>query len=195
MGKEVDTPPVPDYGSLARQQAALNQQAALQNTYTNRPNQINPYGSLTWTNNPTMTRQLDADAYAQALDQYSKAERDYNNPTINPAYMSSGGADSGAQMYALPDQSSTPAPVAPNKDDFYREMPMDNWTQTQTLSPQYQQILDQKAQIQQALLSALLARYTGGGGQQSNNASALNSLLSVGTGSSPNAIPMPKVGG
>lgn len=44
--------PIPDFGALAGQQGQINQQAAQQQTQANRPNQYNPYGSLTWTQGP-----------------------------------------------------------------------------------------------------------------------------------------------
>lgn len=51
MGKKSgpDTPAAPDYEGLARQQADINQQNLLSQTYANRPNQVTPWGSMTWT--------------------------------------------------------------------------------------------------------------------------------------------------
>lgn len=112
-------PPAPDYSSLAKQQAALNQQAAYQQTTANRPNQVNPYGSLTWTNTPTTQRQLDAQAYASALEAYSK----------------------------------NPNGPAPNQADFYKDMPVDSWTQTVTLSPEQQAIYNAQTSNQQNALN------------------------------------------
>ncbi len=108
-------PPAPDYSSLAKQQSALNQQTAYQQTVANRPNQSNPYGSLTWTNSPTMQKQLDAQAYASALEAYSK----------------------------------NPSGQAPNQADFYKDMPVDSWTQTVTLGPEQQAIYNAQTSNQQ----------------------------------------------
>lgn len=108
-------PPAPDYSSLARQQAALNNQASYQQTVANRPTQVTPQGTLTWVNNPTMQNQLDAQAYAQALQNYSK----------------------------------NPRGPAPNQQDFYKLMPVDNWTQTITLSPEQQALYNQQTANQQ----------------------------------------------
>lgn len=113
-------PPAPDYSSLAQQQAALTNQAAYQQTVANRPTQITPQGTLTWANNPTMQNQLDAQAYAQALENYSK----------------------------------NPRGPAPNQQDFYKLMPVDNWTQTITLSPEQQALYNQQTANQQAASSA-----------------------------------------
>lgn len=108
-------PPAPDYSSLARQQAALNNQASYQQTVANRPTQITPQGTLSWTNTPTMQKQLDAQAYAQALENYSK----------------------------------DPSMPAPKQEDFYRDMPVDTWTQTVTLSPEQQALYNQQTANQQ----------------------------------------------
>jgi hypothetical protein len=53
MGKKAKTPQAPDYTALANQQAAQGKEsweAALQ---AGRPNQTNPFGSLTWNQDPT----------------------------------------------------------------------------------------------------------------------------------------------
>lgn len=44
--------PIPDFTGLAGAQGGINQAAANQQTQANRPNQTNPYGSLTWTQGP-----------------------------------------------------------------------------------------------------------------------------------------------
>lgn len=114
-------PPAPDYSSLAQQQAALNNQASYQQTVANRPTQVTPQGTLSWTNTPTMQKQLDAQAYAQALENYSK------NPSM----------------------------PAPKQEDFYRDMPVDTWTQTVELSPEQQALYNsQTANQQQASQTA-----------------------------------------
>lgn len=54
MGKKkAKKPKTPDYAGLAEQQAGLNQEAMNQQTVANRPNQINPSGSQTWSVDPT----------------------------------------------------------------------------------------------------------------------------------------------
>ena len=44
--------PIPNFSSLASEQGQINQQSANQTTLANRPNQTNPYGSLTWSMGP-----------------------------------------------------------------------------------------------------------------------------------------------
>ena len=68
-------PPAPDYSSLAQQQAALNNQASYQQTVANRPTQVTPQGTLSWTNTPTMQKQLDALA-TQHLEVCQRKARD-----------------------------------------------------------------------------------------------------------------------
>jgi len=48
MSKSPKTPPPPDYAGLAQQQAGLNKEAFEYQTRANRPNQSNPYGTSTW---------------------------------------------------------------------------------------------------------------------------------------------------
>lgn len=47
-----NTPPVPDYASLAQQQGAANKETAIAQSYLNHPNEITPYGTRTWTTDP-----------------------------------------------------------------------------------------------------------------------------------------------
>ena len=66
MGK-AETPPAPDYTAAAEKTAAGNLAAARYTTAANRPTQITPYGTQSWTNNRT---------FDQAG--YDKAMADYN---------------------------------------------------------------------------------------------------------------------
>ncbi len=52
MGKKSAPPPAPDYSQLATQQAGLNKEASLEQTRANRPNQITPWGSVSWSSDP-----------------------------------------------------------------------------------------------------------------------------------------------
>jgi len=53
MGGGPSAPSVPDYTQTATQQANLQNQMIQQQTAANRPNQINPMGSQTWSQDPT----------------------------------------------------------------------------------------------------------------------------------------------
>lgn len=69
MGKKSKPPPPPDYTALAKQTAEdQNKQLALQ-TAANRPNQVNPYGTVNWNKGPdgqwTQTETLNAAEQSQ----------------------------------------------------------------------------------------------------------------------------------
>jgi hypothetical protein len=53
MGKKAKTPQAPDYTALAQQQAQQGQEAWNTALQAGRPNQSNPFGSLTWNQDPT----------------------------------------------------------------------------------------------------------------------------------------------
>jgi hypothetical protein len=53
MGKKAKTPQAPDYTALANQQAQQGQEAWNAALQAGRPNQSNPFGSLTWNQDPT----------------------------------------------------------------------------------------------------------------------------------------------
>lgn len=80
MGKDSPSaPPPPDYAGAAQQTAAGNLEAARAQTAANRVNQVTPYGSLTYTQNPgygpdggwTATQTL-SPVQQQLLDQQNK---------------------------------------------------------------------------------------------------------------------------
>lgn len=80
MGKSSPAaPPAPDYAGAAKQTAAGDLEAARAQTAANRVNQVTPYGSLTYTQQPgygpdggwTATQSLSADQQ-QLLDQQNK---------------------------------------------------------------------------------------------------------------------------
>jgi hypothetical protein len=51
MGK-ADTPPAPDYYGLAQQQGQIQSQLLNQQTTANRPDQVTPWGSTNWSQDP-----------------------------------------------------------------------------------------------------------------------------------------------
>lgn len=52
MGSKSKAPPPPDYTKLAQEQARLQNEMLAKQTTANRPDQINPLGSVKWTQNP-----------------------------------------------------------------------------------------------------------------------------------------------
>jgi hypothetical protein len=70
--KSAKPPPAPDYAALAQQQAALNKEAAAEQTVANRPTQNTPWGSTSWAQGPDgqWTQNVTLDPAEQAaLDQ------------------------------------------------------------------------------------------------------------------------------
>lgn len=122
MGK-AETPAAPDYKAAAEQTAAGNLDMARYATQANRPNEITPYGSRTWTNNRT----FDQAAYDQAMAGYSPGSGP--SQSMNP---------DGTQGDYLPGTPGSGA--APDRNNFYT----DNWTSTTTLDPRAQQTLDKQ---------------------------------------------------
>lgn len=149
MGKESDKPDAPDYSSLARQTSALQEAAANRQTWANRVNQIGPQGSITWSNNPTTSRQFDADAYAAALEAFSQASQ--GKDQWERVYDPNWGENGGWTMQKKPSQAA----VAPNREDFYRDVLIDNWTQTTSLSPEQQALYDAQQALQQNLMGQI----------------------------------------
>ena len=181
MGKDSSTPKAPNYEALASQQGRINQDAADRQTRANRPNQYSPFGSVTWTNNPTTSRVFNESAYNEALANYYKSGGSgnggggggnrYSNLSngqqdaqdIQASWVGDG---SGPTMDASGNPVLARDPlVAPNRDDFYSDVTQDNWTQTTTLDPADQARLD----AQRALL----------GGAQGAVGSALSKPFSL----------------
>lgn len=79
-------PEAPDYNTLARIQSALGQSTAQQQTQANRVNQVNPYQSLTWSNDQTMQNAFDGDAYAAALQQHVDSGAEGPGPSKSDFY-------------------------------------------------------------------------------------------------------------
>ncbi len=144
-----DAPATPDYAGAATATAEGNLDAAKYATQANRANQYTPWGNLTWTND----RQFNQSAYDAAMDSYNKQLAAYNSQTQAPT---------DGQNYTNPNDygymgpwQSSPnnvAPTAPNAQDYYTGG--DNWTQTITLSPEMQSLLDQQNKLQQGLFGA-----------------------------------------
>jgi len=120
MGKGGSAPPPPDYASAAKATAAGDLEAARVAAAANRVNQYTPYGSLVYRQEAPQ-QQFSESAYNQALQNYKAGQK---------AWEESGGYGE--------------APKAPNYSDFLTTQgtPDDNWSVTQTLSPEQQKLLD-----------------------------------------------------
>lgn len=136
-----EKPAVPDYAGAAEKTAQSNMDMARYTTRVNRPTQITPFGTQTWTNNGG----FDQAGYDAAMQAYKDS---YQPGTGRGGYWKTtgNGGDQGFDRewvstgnegrYALPE---------PNRDDFMRE---DDWTQTTTLTPDLQAALDNEMALQ-----------------------------------------------
>jgi len=109
-------PAAPDYAGAAQATAAGNLEAAKYTTEANRINQYTPYGNLTYSKNPTTS-----------FDQvgFDKAMADYN------AQQNTGFFRGGLNRTPAPDRAA-----------FTKTN--DGWSQTTTLAPEQQKLLDQQ---------------------------------------------------
>ncbi len=92
MGSKSKKPKMPDYTALANQQAELSQKAVDKQTQANRPNQVNQFGSMNWSQDPqgnwTQTTTLNPqtqglfDSYMQQAGQ--SANQVANQGAFNP---------------------------------------------------------------------------------------------------------------
>jgi hypothetical protein len=161
-GKGGDAPDAPDYMGLA-QQEAKNQQALLeQQTRANRVNQYGPLGSVTWKQEGGG---FDQAGYDRAMSQYQQQLSQYNNvPNTWKAPMAqatlgesgilpiqNGGRSlylgSSNNGYGVNGQSFS----APDRNSFMNGGSGGNglWSQTTTLTPEMQRVLDQNIAAKQ----------------------------------------------
>lgn len=185
-----DPPPAPDYGAAAQQTAAGNLDMARYATQANRPNEITPYGTRTWTNNSS----FDQNAYDQAMASYNQALANQQSQQSQQQYYApTYPGDPYAGMYWNNSASQQPL-VAPNAADFYSQG--DNWTSNITLSPEMQALFDQQQKLQTGLFGAqdqALGRVNSMMGQgfdmskvpQSGTALDVNGLPTAGTAYDP----------
>jgi hypothetical protein len=141
LGGGSDAPDPPDYVALAKLEAK-NQEALLrQQTQANRVNQYGPLGSVTYQQGGGPDSFDDA-GYNEAMQKYQQALNQYNNAPTQSSNFTPGmgsatfGASAGLQ------QPRGAAPIAPNRANFMKGNP-DQWSQTTTLNPESQKILDQ----------------------------------------------------
>lgn len=155
MGKKSPkAPAAPDPAATAAAQTATNKETAYWNAVLNNVNQITPYGTLKYTQNPNTGPQYNYDAYNKAMESYNKSLSSLGNTSVNPGsippiYKSGGsigwdvndGAQGGA--YKLPE--------APKLSDFKTEAGPPSFTSTIELSPEQQAIYDSQTRSQTEL--------------------------------------------
>jgi hypothetical protein len=138
-------PKAPDYVALAKIEAENQEKLLRQQTQANRVNQYGPLGSVTYQQGGPA--QFDEAGYNQAMQSYQQALNQYNRGSSS----SSAQQNTGTILDFVNNRSATnrgAAPVAPNRDSFMNAN-QDQWSQTTTLNPESQKILDQNLQAKQ----------------------------------------------
>ncbi|MFC3228792.1 tail fiber domain-containing protein [Marinibaculum pumilum] len=137
--------PTPNASQVSGEQAAANADTARLQAQLNRVNQQTPWGSVTYSQELTPAQQ-------QAQEQYQQQLQQYNNVTLPQWQQAQSGrrqvgiGNDGQPVYEGADPGPMPqAPTAP-------EIANDQWTQTVTLSPEQQAMLEQQNQLSSSLL-------------------------------------------
>ena len=130
-----EKPAVPDYAAAAEKTQQANMDMARYATRVNRPTQITPYGTQTWTNSGG----FDQAGYDAAMQAYKDS---YQPGTGRGGYWKTtgNGGDQGwdREWVSTGNEGRYTMPK-PNRDDFMRE---DDWTMTTTLPDDLQAALD-----------------------------------------------------
>ena len=128
-------PPPPDYAAAAKETAAGNAANLAQQTAANRPNQVTPWGSSTWSKTPT----FDQAGYDAALATWNQgnSQGTWVPGTDGRHIGSRDGVDVAATEGHWTGATSNGS-AAPDRNAFTT----DNWTQTIALSPAEQAALD-----------------------------------------------------
>ena len=136
-----EKPAVPDYAAAADKTAQSNLDMARYTTRVNRPTQITPFGTQSWTNSGG----FDQAGYDAAMQSYKDS---YQPGTGSGGYweQTGSGGDQGydRQWVSTGNEGRYTMPE-PNRDDFMRD---DDWTQTTTLTPDLQAALDNEMALQ-----------------------------------------------
>ena len=114
LGNGPNMPGAPNYGSLAQQQAALDKAAADAQTQANRPNQVNPFGQISWEKDANgnwtqtesydpMITSLEKNALASQLRQFGQLDQqgNFNAPNAVQYDPNSGNATGDAMFQSV----------------------------------------------------------------------------------------------
>lgn len=164
QGSKGSAPETPDYAAAAEQTAAGNLENARYATQANRPNQITPWGNITWDNGSS----FDQAGYNSAMDAYNQGMTSGQNPqggswqrqqTGSQAFGDSGSTPTWGEVW-VPNGPGSAGGVGasgggtmPTRDQFTNPGG-DNWTSTVTLSPEMQAMLDQQNKLQMGMFGA-----------------------------------------
>jgi hypothetical protein len=151
-GKGGDAPDAPNYEKLATMEAQ-NQQALLeQQTRANRVNQYGPLGSVTYSQGGGG---FDQAGYDRAMADYNSSLSQYNAGTSNTGKFGLQSDNNGGLHWGYGGNQVTnagyagrAAPVAPDRNSFNNSGD-GLWSQTTTLTPEMQKVLDQNIAAKQ----------------------------------------------
>lgn len=143
--KSSDPPPAPDYESLAKLEAGQQKQLLDIQTSNNRPTQLTPWGSASWTNTPT----VDQTGYDKALADWTAANTQgtWVPPVTTTTPGEWGREGTEAVTTTIPGYwtgATSDGTERPSLEDFTTT----DWTQRITLDPAEQRQLDSQRNIQ-----------------------------------------------
>lgn len=168
-------PSAPDPWSTAGAQAWFNNMAASYNTALNRPNQVTPWGSVTWSQGAPISTPPGM--------QPPGPPPPVQPPPIGGGWTAGGGTATagggtanGVDTMRKPGGTVRPPATSPAVPTDPNQMPNPQWTSTVTLSPDQQRILDlgeagqignlQSANAMMAQLQGMFGRPLGSGAPQ-----------------------------
>lgn len=162
QGSKGSAPETPDYAAAAEQTAAGNLENARYATQANRPNQITPWGNITWDNGSS----FDQSGYNAAMDAYNQGMASGQNPQGGSWQRQRTGSESFGDSGSTPIWGDVWVPNGPGSAggatgggtmptrDQFTNPGGDNWTSTVTLSPEMQAMLDQQNKLQMGMFGA-----------------------------------------
>jgi hypothetical protein len=151
MGKDANTPAAPDYTGAAIAQGLLSREAALSQTGLNRPNEVGPFGSRTWSYTPSSGTAPATGNTATGLSNGNplnpmivgeKLQLDANGNVVNTTAINpfnSKGIKSLERLKSMGYDAS---------DETMGRINPGDWTVTTTLSPEQQRLYDQGVDYQ-----------------------------------------------
>lgn len=125
MGSKKKAPPPPDYTALAKQQEEASKRAIEQQTAANRPDQVTPYGSVKWQQDPTTGKWTQTESWDPRLTGLMDQSIDLQGKSLD-------------QIQSLMNQGTFQSPEQLDKFNPY-EMTAGEFNPSVTNLPQYDQ--------------------------------------------------------
>jgi len=122
MGKKTKTPAAPDYTALANQQAEQGKQSWNAALSANRPNQVNQYGSLSWSQDPTTGQWTQTNALNQPQQDIFNQQQGNQQQIANMAGGMLGGFDTSQIDFSGVPQAPTVGQYNQQATDLYNQL-------------------------------------------------------------------------